>query len=149
MCRRLRVARMETLPSRLFTDATRICLGLIQVALKARQRRDGFKSVLKEIQPYGDGQGKLTPESFRAMLLRLGLKIVKPENLKIAYKVFSDAEGSVDVWGFARAAESAMEATIVPKKESPRNKPPPKTAASASDRKQIGASTVIEPKPFG
>merc|ERR1712205_162698 len=56
----------------------------LKSALKARQKRDGFKSVLKEIQPYGDSQGKLSTETFRAMLLRLGLKIGKPENLKLA-----------------------------------------------------------------
>jgi hypothetical protein len=124
-----------------------------QAALKARQKRDGYKSVLKEIQAYGDGQGRLSSEAFRAMLLRLGLKISKAENLKVAYKAFADADsGWVDVWSFAKVADSAMEMTVAAKKESPRDRaqqPPPKTAASTSDKKQIGASTVVEPKPFG
>ena len=71
---------------------------MLQAALKARQKKDGIKSVLKEIQPYGDSEGNLTPISFRAMLLRLGLKITKQDNINIAYKVFSNASGVVDVW---------------------------------------------------
>jgi len=92
--------------------------------------------------------------------LRLGLKIDRADNVKQAYAAFTTPEGVMDVWNFARMAEADFER--IPqagdKKLSPREKKMRgKTAASAKEKneekmeekKVIGASTVVEVKPFG
>ena len=49
-----------------------------------------------------------------AMLLRMGLKIQKPENLVVAYKAFANSEGFVDIWNFTHTAEADFERVPVP-----------------------------------
>ena len=43
----------------------------LKAGLRARQKRDGMGKLIREIQAYGDSEGKLDLTSFRAMLLRL------------------------------------------------------------------------------
>jgi len=48
------------------------------------------------------------------MLLRMGLKIHKPENLVVAYKAFANSDGFVDIWNFTHTAEADFERVPVP-----------------------------------
>ena len=130
---------------------------VLQATLKARMKTDGISKIITEIMPYGDSNGVLTQEAFRAMLLRLGLKIDRLENLRLAYQVFANKEGVCDVWTFASMAEADFERVPLQgdKARSPRDKKigKPRTAAAsrlqtAMEKKQIGVSTIVEPKPF-
>ena len=131
-----------------------------QAAIKARLKKDGIKSVIKEIENYGDSHGTLTLQSFRAMLLRLGLKIDRNENVKVAFGAFADANGVCDVWTFAKDVDADFERIpdAKDKKKSMEKRPLTtagtrgKTATAETapkEKKVVGASTVIEVKPFG
>ena len=89
-----------------------------------------------------------------------GLKIERSDNLKLAFDCCANSDGVLDTWSFAKIMEADYERVpqqhLVAGSEdtSDKKKPttaakPPHTASSVKEKKQIGASTVVEVKPFG